>query len=135
MAVLIGLIVSVCLLIAYCVYQRRRLAFAKHKHVKSRILKYLKMRALGRLLDDQGKPNTDVLEKLFASIDSDEDGKLSHSELKALVVGMRLYEINLNEDDAVNKVMKDFDTSGNEVVEHDEFIAGIGKWLEEAMGS
>lgn len=44
--------------------QRRRLAFAKHKHVKSRFLKYLKARALGRLLDDHGKPNREVLEKL-----------------------------------------------------------------------
>lgn len=142
LAVLLGLIVSVSLLIAYCLYQvlqpklqRRRLAFAKHKHVRSRILKYLKMRALGRLLDDQGKPNNDVLAKLFTSIDSDGDARLSHSELKALVVGMRLYEINLNETDAVNKVMRDFDTSENDVVEFDEFVAGIGKWLEEARGS
>lgn len=43
--------------------QKRRLAFAKHKHVRSRILKYLKMRALGRLLTDQGEPNKEVLEK------------------------------------------------------------------------
>ncbi|KAJ0733622.1 putative EF-hand domain, calcium/proton exchanger, sodium/calcium exchanger membrane region [Helianthus annuus] len=142
LSVLIGLIVAVSLLIAYCIYQvvqpklqRRRLAFAKHKHVKSRILKYLKMRALGRLLDDHGKPNSDVLEKLFLSIDSDGDARLSHSELRALVVGMRLYEINLNEDDAVNKVMKDFDTSENNEVDFEEFVAGIGKWLEEAKGS
>nr|KAJ0196212.1 hypothetical protein LSAT_V11C700382750 [Lactuca sativa] len=70
LSVLLGLIVSVSLLIAYCVYQvmqpklqKRRLAFAKHKHVRSRILKYLKMRALGRLLTDQGEPNKEVLEK------------------------------------------------------------------------
>ncbi|KAK9056944.1 hypothetical protein SSX86_024309 [Deinandra increscens subsp. villosa] len=142
LAVLIGLIVSVSLLIAYCVYQvvqpklqRRRLAFAKHKHVRSRILKYLKMRALGRLMDDQGKPNNDVLEKLFKSIDSDGDERLSHSELRALVVGMRLNELNLNEDDAVNKVMKDFDASENNEIEYSEFIAGISKWLEEAKRS
>nr|GEY39313.1 sodium/calcium exchanger NCL-like [Tanacetum cinerariifolium] len=142
LAVLLGLIVSVSLLIAYCIYQvlqpklqRRRLAFAKHKHVRSRILKYLKMRALGRLSDGHGEPNKEVLEKLFKSIDSDGDEHLSHSELRALVVGMRLYEINLNEDDAVNKVMRDFDTSENNVVDFEEFSAGIKKWLQEAMGS
>ena len=43
--------------------QRRRLAFAKHKHVRSRILKYLKQRALGRLMDESGGPNKKVLEK------------------------------------------------------------------------
>ncbi|PWA81966.1 sodium/calcium exchanger family protein / calcium-binding EF hand family protein [Artemisia annua] len=142
LAVLLGLIVSVSLLIAYCIYQvvqpklqRRRLAFAKHKHVRSRILKYLKQRALGRLMDGAGKPNNDVLKKLFESIDTNVDGHLSHSELRALVVGMRLYEINLNEDDAVNKVMRDFDTSDNNEVDFEEFAEGIKNWLEEAKGS
>ncbi|GJX42537.1 sodium/calcium exchanger NCL-like protein [Tanacetum coccineum] len=142
LAVLLGLIVSVSLLIAYCIYQvgqpklqRRRLAFAKHKHVRSRILKYLKMRALGRLMDDRGEPNDEVLEKLFKSIDTDGDEHLSHSELRALLVGMQLYEINLNEDDAVNKVMNDFDTSENNEVDLGEFKVGIKNWLKEARGS
>jgi hypothetical protein len=43
--------------------QRRRLAYAKHKHVISGILKNLKMRALGRLCDDDGKPNEEVMRK------------------------------------------------------------------------
>lgn len=113
-------------------YKKRRLAFAKHKHVRSRILKYLKMRALGRLLTDQGEPNKEVLEKLFKSIDVNGNEKLSHTELRALVVGMRLHEINLKEEDAVDRVMKDFDTSQNNEIDFDEFIDGIGKWLEEA---
>lgn len=44
--------------------QKRRLAFAKHKHVRSGILRYLKTNALGRLLDDHGQPNREVLYKL-----------------------------------------------------------------------
>lgn len=44
--------------------QKRRLAFAKHKHVISGILKHLKQRALGRLLTDSGEPNIDVIKKL-----------------------------------------------------------------------
>jgi hypothetical protein len=44
--------------------QKRRLAYAKHKHVISGILRDLKMRALGRLYRDDGEPNTDVIEKL-----------------------------------------------------------------------
>lgn len=44
--------------------QRRRLAFAKHKHVISGILRHLRQRALGRLLDDTGEPNIDVIKKL-----------------------------------------------------------------------
>nr|GEX81471.1 sodium/calcium exchanger NCL-like [Tanacetum cinerariifolium] len=140
-AVLLALILSVSLLIAYCLYQvyqptlqKRHLDFAKHKHVRSRILKYLKMRALGRLVDSHGEPNREVLAKLFNSIDANKDGSLSLAELRALVVGMQLYEININEVDAVIKVMKDFDTSENNEVEFDEFVAGIGRWLDEAKG-
>ncbi|KAJ0457997.1 putative EF-hand domain, sodium/calcium exchanger membrane region, EF-hand domain pair [Helianthus annuus] len=113
--------------------QRRRLAFAKHKHLRSRILKYLKMRALGRLMETLTLMF--LRSRLFKSIDVDEDEHLSHSELRALVVGMRLSEINLSEDDAVDKVMKDFDQTENNLVDEKEFIAGIGKWLEEAKSS
>ncbi|KAK9078213.1 hypothetical protein SSX86_002270 [Deinandra increscens subsp. villosa] len=138
-SVLVALVLSVSLLVAYCLYQvyqptlqKRHLDFAKHKHVRSRILKYLKMRALGRLIDSHGEPNRDILLKLFNSIDVNQDGSLSVPELRALVVGMQLYEINMNEDDAVTKVMKDFDTSENNEVEFDEFVTGIGRWLDEA---
>lgn len=48
---------------------------------------------------------------------------------------MRLFEINLNEDEAANKVLKDFDTSENSMVDIEEFVAGIAKWLEEAKAS
>lgn len=74
------------------------------------------------------------INRLFNSIDANQDGSLSIPELRALIVGMQLYEINLNEDDAVTKVMKDFDTSENNEVDFDEFIDGIGRWLEEAKG-
>lgn len=75
-----------------------------------------------------------LLCRLFNSIDANKDGSLSLPELRALVVGMQLYEINMNEEDAVNKIMKDFDTSENNEVEFDEFVSGIGRWLDEAKG-
>ncbi|XP_042502305.1 sodium/calcium exchanger NCL-like isoform X2 [Macadamia integrifolia] len=61
LAILIALILSLALLVTYCLYQvfqpwiqKRRLAYAKHKHVISGILKHLKKHALGRLLTDEG---------------------------------------------------------------------------------
>ncbi|KAI3457396.1 hypothetical protein Pfo_014059 [Paulownia fortunei] len=142
LAVLIGLIVSASLLISYCLYQvfqpwvqRRRLAYAKHKHVISGILKHLKMRALGKLSTDDGRPNVEVLTKLFKAIDENEDGYLSHSELRALIVGIQFNEINLDQNDAVEKVMRDFDTTLDCRVDINEFIAGVGRWLEEARGA
>ncbi|KAL6205836.1 hypothetical protein ACLB2K_023088 [Fragaria x ananassa] len=138
-AVLIGLIFSLALLISYCTYQvfqpwiqTRRFAYAKHKHVISGLLNHLKMNALGRLLDDNGELNIEVITKLFHTIDVDRDDCLSPAELRALIVGIRFDEIELDKDDAVDKVMKDFDTSRDSLISHDEFIAGVRKWLNEA---
>ncbi|KAL8144955.1 hypothetical protein AgCh_003244 [Apium graveolens] len=141
LAVLIALIISVLLLISYCLYQvfqpwiqRRRIDYAKHKHVISGVLKHLKMRALGRLLTDQGEPNREVIEKLFTAIDTDHDAYLSASELRALIVGIRFDEINLDEENAAAKLLKDFDSSLDEKIDLEEFIRGIKNWLDEAMG-
>ncbi|KAL9443984.1 hypothetical protein AB3S75_017206 [Citrus x aurantiifolia] len=140
LAVLIALILSVSMLISYCLYQvfqpwiqKRRLAFAKHKHVISGILKHLRQRALGRLLTDSGEPNIDVIKKLFDAIDENKDERLSASELKALIIGIRFEEIDLDQDDAVSKVLSDFDTSNDSHIDIKEFINGIEKWLNEAM--
>jgi Ca2+/Na+ antiporter len=142
LAVLLALIVSFLLVLSYCVYQvfqpwvqRRRLAYAKHKHVISGILRHAQMQALGRLLNEDGTPNEDVIRKLFHRIDMDENRTLSRSELHALIVGINFDEVDFDKADAVDKVMGDFDTSHNEVVEEEEFVVGMKKWLEEAKRS
>lgn len=73
-------------------------------------------------------------DRLFKAIDENEDGYLSHSELRALIVGIKFNEINLDEDDALSKVIKDFDTTLDSRVDLNEFIVGVGRWLEEARG-
>ncbi|XP_058221561.1 sodium/calcium exchanger NCL-like [Rhododendron vialii] len=142
LAVLISLILSLAMLLSYCLYQVfqpwiqiRRIAFAKHKHVISGILKHLKQRALGRLLRDDGTPNADVIAKLFHALDVDGDDQISYAELKAMIIGIQFDEINLDQADATDKVMKDFDTSLNTKIELQEFIAGISRWLDEARHS
>ncbi|KAM5586194.1 hypothetical protein ABKV19_005216 [Rosa sericea] len=139
LAVLIGLVFSLALLISYCMYQvfqpwiqRRRVAYVELKRVMAGLLKHLKMRALGKLRNDTGELNKDVIEKLFHTIDVDGDGYLSHSELRALIVGIRFDEIELDREDAVDKVMKDFDTCSDDQISRIEFIAGVEKWLTEA---
>lgn len=76
-----------------------------------------------------------MFDRLFNAIDENGDKHLSHSELRALVVGIRLEEINLDENDAIAKVMKDFDTSLDEQVDLHEFITGVEKWLYEAKST
>nr|DAD21138.1 TPA_asm: hypothetical protein HUJ06_022601 [Nelumbo nucifera] len=142
LAVLIAFIVSVALLISYCLYQvfqpwiqQRRLEYAKHKHVISGILKYLKKHSLGKLLKDDGEPNEDIIKRLFKQIDADKDGHLSIPELRALIIGIELEEIDLNRDDAAEKLMKDFDQSNDNLLNEEEFVEGIKKWLYEAKRS
>ncbi|KAL1537928.1 sodium/calcium exchanger NCL-like [Salvia divinorum] len=139
LAVLIGLIVSVSLLISYCLYQvfqpwvqKRRLDYIKHRHVMSGILKHLKKRALGKLSTEEGRPNVEVLSKLFKAIDENSDGYLSHTDLRALIIGIQFNEVSLDHSDAVEKVMREFDTSQDYRIDLPEFIVGVGKWLEEA---
>ncbi|CAD6240398.1 unnamed protein product [Miscanthus lutarioriparius] len=139
LAMLLALIVSFLLVLSYCLYQvfqpwiqRRKLAYAKHKHVISGILKHAQMQSLGRLLNDDGTPNEDVIRKLFHKIDMDESRSLSRAELHALIVGINFDEVEFDRTDAVDKVMADFDTSRNDIVEEEEFVQGMKKWLNEA---
>ncbi|KAA8523971.1 hypothetical protein F0562_010598 [Nyssa sinensis] len=139
LAVLIALIISLLLLVSYWLYQvfqpwiqRRRLAYVKHKRIILAILKHLRMHSLGRFLKDDGKPNPDIIGKLFKMIDGNGDGFISVPELRAFIVGARFEEINLNEDAAVDEMMKDFDKSHDSRIDPVEFFNGISKWLEEA---
>ncbi|XP_006643900.1 sodium/calcium exchanger NCL1 [Oryza brachyantha] len=142
LAVLLALIVSFLLVLAYCLYQvfqpwiqRRKLAYAKHKHVISGILRNAQKEALGRLLNEDGTPNENVIKKLFHKIDMDQSQTLSRSELHALLVGINFEEIDFDKEDAVDKIMNDFDTSRNTVVEEAEFVEGMKRWLHEAKRS
>ncbi|KAK1320062.1 hypothetical protein QJS10_CPA03g00117 [Acorus calamus] len=137
--VLVALLVAIAFLISYCLYQvfqpwiqRRHLAYAKHKHVISGILKHAQERVFGKLLTPEGDPNIEIIKKLFQVIDQDKNGKVSHSELRALIIGIQFEEIDLDKDDAVDKVMAEFDTNRDNTIEEQEFIVGISKWLNEA---
>ncbi|KAI3990775.1 hypothetical protein MKX01_041295, partial [Papaver californicum] len=110
--------------------QRRKLAYAKHKHVMSGILRHLDLE--NKLMTDDYSPNLDVIKKLFGSLDLNDDNTLSIQELRALVIGIRFEEIEFDKEDAVLKVLSDFDTSRDGCVDEDEFVKGILKWLGEA---
>lgn len=73
--------------------------------------------------------------RIFKSIDGNGDGHLSHAELRALIVGIHFNEISVDENEVVERVLKDFDTSLDSKVEFNEFMAGVGRWLEEARNA
>ncbi|XP_030549701.2 sodium/calcium exchanger NCL-like [Rhodamnia argentea] len=141
-AVLIALILSLVLLISYCLYQvfqpwiqRRRLAYAKHRQVIFGFLIHVKKHALGRLMTDDGKVDTEIVDRLFKTIDENDDGYLTVSELKAFLVGMRFEEIDLDCGEAVDKIMADFDTTNDSLLSKEEFRKGIEKWVKHAVHS
>ncbi|KAJ8626084.1 hypothetical protein MRB53_019391 [Persea americana] len=138
-AVLISLILAVAFLISYCLYQvvdpriqKRRVEYVKRKHIMSGFLRHIHKTAMGRLLDENGKLNEPVIEKLFHTLDVNHDGHVSSQELTALIIGIDFLNIDLDEEDAVDKVMDDFDTSGDRLIDLKEFFNGISRWLEEA---
>jgi EF-hand domain pair len=73
---------------------------------------------------------------LFKKIDSDKSGLLSRAELRAFIIGIKLDELDLSSDeeidDAVDKVIDDFDSSGDNQLNSEEFIRGLCKYLREA---
>ncbi|KAF8043412.1 hypothetical protein BT93_A1673 [Corymbia citriodora subsp. variegata] len=113
-AVLVSFIVSICLLLSYSLYQQ------------------LKARTLGNLITDEGKPNTVVIEKLFEKLDVDSNGYLTPAELRALIIGIHFEEVDINMDEAVLKVIEDFDSSRDLKLDAAEFVEGISKWLRRA---
>ncbi|GMH24932.1 hypothetical protein Nepgr_026775 [Nepenthes gracilis] len=138
LAILIDFILSLVLLISYCTYQivqpwiqMRHLNYLKSRRIVSGFLQHLKKRAIGKLLTEDGKPNIEVLSRLFKAIDLDHDGHLTAAELGAFVVGMQLDELKLDENDVVQKVMKDFDTTPDSKITFHEFQYGISKWLRD----
>lgn len=70
--------------------------------------------------------------RLFEKLDVDSNGYLSPAELRALIIGIEIEEVEINMDDAVYKVIEDFDTSRDLKVDSAEFIEGISKWLRRA---
>ncbi|RZC82084.1 hypothetical protein C5167_044654 [Papaver somniferum] len=138
LVVLISLIVSVTLLISYCLYQvfqpwiqRRKLAYAKHSHIMSGVLRHLDL--VDRLMTDDDSPNIAAIKKIFRSLDLDADQTLSIHELRALVIGIHFAEeIALVKDEDVQKMLSDFDTSRDGCVDETEFVKGISIWLNKA---
>ncbi|CAN1352226.1 Sodium/calcium exchanger NCL [Linum perenne] len=141
-AVLVSLIVAIVLLISYSLYQvfqpwiqKRKIAYSKHKQLISGVLKQLKAKTLGRLFMDNGQPNVDAIQKLFSVMDEDTDGYLTAKELRALVIGIQLEEGDMDIDNAVYHVLKEFDTSDDSLIDKEEFVQGVSRWLEKAKNS
>ncbi|KDP21052.1 hypothetical protein JCGZ_21523 [Jatropha curcas] len=129
--VIVSLIVTLIYLITYCIYQaftpwirERRLEYLMRKYGQTNILQALRM--------SNGEPNEANIRELFQKIDQNSNTQISAAELRALVIGIQIEEVGLNEDDFVSKVFEEFDISGDSNISENEFIQGLSKWISNA---
>lgn len=69
--------------------------------------------------------------RIFKGLDEDHDGKVSNAELKTFLLGIQLQADTATNDDFVENIMDQFDISGNESIEENEFVIILTKWLQE----
>lgn len=65
---------------------------------------------------------------MFTRIDQNHNQSISAKELRTLILGIQIGEVGL-ESDYVEKVMEDFDISGDSQISEQEFVNGISKWV------
>lgn len=54
------------------------------------------------------------------------------NDLRALIIGFHFEEADIDIDDAVAQVMKDFDKSHDARIDESEFVKGFTRWLNKA---
>ena len=70
---------------------------------------------------------------LFHKIDKNNDNHILPNELRALILGIQIEEVGLNEDDYEAMVMEEFDIPGDSHITETEFIKGVSKWINKAQ--
>ncbi|KAM3748293.1 hypothetical protein ACB098_05G097500 [Castanea mollissima] len=130
--VLVSLTVTLAFLFLYFTYQvfqpwiqSRRLEYLMSKHVQ----KNLRL----SLLTGSGRPDVTNIRDLFHKIDKNNNNHISPNELRALILGIQIEEVGLNEDDYEAMVMEEFDIPGDSHITETEFIKGLSKWINKAQ--
>ncbi|XP_021832535.1 sodium/calcium exchanger NCL1-like [Prunus avium] len=132
--ILVSLLTAFAFLVIYCIYQimqpwiqKRRLDFVMHKYVQKNLLP--------SLLTVGGNPNVSIIQGLFHKLDQNNNTYISSHELRALILGIQIEEVGLDENDYAAKVMEEFDISGDSQIVETEFVNGISKWINPAKPS
>ncbi|KAK8608059.1 hypothetical protein V6N13_023493 [Hibiscus sabdariffa] len=129
--VLISLLSSFGLLVSYCSYQVFE-PWIQNRRLEYLMRKYIERNLLGRLVSPNGRPDEREIKRLFHKIDKNNNSYISSTELRAFILGLRIDGIGLDEQDFENKIMEEFDTSGDSNIKETEFIRGISAWLNKA---
>ncbi|XP_073123502.1 sodium/calcium exchanger NCL1-like [Henckelia pumila] len=93
------------------------------------ILEYLQSSACGGLLAKDGTPDVTAIKRLFKKIDLDKDDCISYDELKQLMTNIKFGMMTYDADIAASKIMEELDVSGDHLIDEEEFVMGLSKWL------
>ncbi|CAN4091967.1 unnamed protein product [Withania somnifera] len=133
------LVVSVTLLLSYFTYQlwdpwiqERSLEYSKYENLLAAFLDHVQRHARGKLIDEQGRPDIQVIERLFSETDKDENKSITPVELENLITDMQSGKVKIDKDYAISEIMKAFDLNNDKRIELHEFIEGCKRWIEEA---
>ncbi|KAK6134663.1 hypothetical protein DH2020_031588 [Rehmannia glutinosa] len=99
------------------------------KNIIPEILEHLKASTQGNLLTEDGTPDVAAIKRLFKDIDHDKDDFISYSELRDLMMDIKFGNIPHDTDAAASKIMEELDISGDQLINEEEFVTGLSKWL------
>ncbi|KAL8511573.1 hypothetical protein ACS0TY_018106 [Phlomoides rotata] len=123
--ILIALIITVALLIAYMFYQsfqpwiqNRCFEFVVSKYASDKLLK---------LVSTNGKPDIRKIQQLYNKINKSNDVSVLATELRVLLLGVKIDNDDESTERDVENIMTFFDTSGDGRISQDEFIKGMTK--------
>ncbi|KAM1350999.1 sodium/calcium exchanger NCL2-like isoform X2 [Malus sylvestris] len=129
--ILIALLIASAFLATYFIYQFFQ-PWIQSRRLEYLLRKYIPKNILPSLMTVGGNPNVSIIKGLFHRIDKNHNKYISSDELRALILGIQIEEIGLDDDDYVSEVMKQFDLSGDAQIAETEFVNGISKWINPA---
>ncbi|XP_073156727.1 sodium/calcium exchanger NCL2-like [Henckelia pumila] len=109
--------------------QKKREEREMMKRLVPDILDHLQSSLYGSLLTEDGSPDIIAMKRLFKDIDLDQDNCLSYSELKQLVTDIQVGILPGDADIAASKMMEELDINGDQMINEEEFVMGLSKWL------
>ncbi|KAM2678429.1 hypothetical protein EV1_004852 [Malus domestica] len=129
--ILIAVLIASAFLATYFIYQFFQ-PWIQSRRLEYLLRKYIPKNILPSLMTVGGNPNESIIKGLFHRIDKNHNKYISSDELRALILGIQIEEIGLDDDDYVSEVMKQFDLSGDAQIAETEFVNGISKWINPA---
>ncbi|XP_041994288.1 sodium/calcium exchanger NCL2-like isoform X2 [Salvia splendens] len=124
-------------LLREAICKKKRFEKAEIEHLMARIMKHAHSEELEaeQLVTYDGKPNMERIKALFKQFDTDRSNSLSRPELEQLIhtTVAKTGDSQLQHEEMVKKFVKDFDMDGDDIVDEQEFVHGMTKWLNKAM--